>query len=95
MRGNMTEATDVEKVLALLSKRIDEQARFTRSVTVICTLLILGVSFYTSTTVMTVMPQLMIASVMGNMEQLVQQWRLIEKSDPHKTSTSAPAALVN
>jgi hypothetical protein len=35
MRGKMTEATEVEKVLAHLSKRIEEQSRFTRSVTVI------------------------------------------------------------
>ncbi len=76
----MTEATEVEKVLAHLSKRIEEQSRFTRSVTVICTLLILGVSCYTSTTMITVMPSLIVANLMGNMEQLVQQWKLIDKN---------------
>lgn len=85
----MTEAPEVEKLLAHLTKRIEEQSRFTRSVTVICTLLILGVAFYTSTTMITVMPQLMVANIMGNMEQLVQQWKLIDKS-LHKSQEKAP-----
>ena len=79
MRGNMTEATELEKCFAQLSKRLEQQSRFTRSVTVICTLLILGVVFYTSTTMISVVPQLIVANLMGNMEQLAQEWRLIDK----------------
>jgi Na+(H+)/acetate symporter ActP len=88
MRGNMTETNEVEKIFVHLSKKIDDQARFTRSVSVICTLLILGVMFYTSTSLISVVPQLIVAHIMGNMEQLVQQWKLIDKNTK-KLSTPA------
>ncbi len=76
----MTEGTEMDKGLALLSKRIEDQSRFTRSVVVICTLLILGINFYTSTTMIGVLPQLFVTNIMGNMEPLVQQFNLVESS---------------
>jgi hypothetical protein len=72
----MTEGS--ERVLAELAKKIDDQARFTRGVVVVCTLSTLGVIFYTLTSIVSTLPDLILAKYMGNMERVYQEWRLIE-----------------
>lgn len=75
----MTEGVS-ETALAQLSKKIDEQARFTRSVTIICTLTILGVVFYTMTEMFSSLPANIVLHFMGNMEKIVYEWKAIEHS---------------
>jgi len=74
----MTEGT--ENIYSQLSKKIDDQARFTRAVVIICTLAILGVMFYTLTSIVTTLPGLVLAHFMGNLEQVVMEYKLVENS---------------
>jgi len=76
----MTESTGsgMESTIAQLSKKIDEQARFTRSVTIICTLTILGVMFYTLTEMFSNLPGAIILHYMANLEKIVTEWNAIQ-----------------
>ncbi len=67
-----------EITIALLAKKIDDQARFTRSVTIICTLSILGVMFYTLTEVFSGLPQAVVLHYMANIEPIVKEWHAAE-----------------
>jgi hypothetical protein len=63
-----------EMTFAALAKKIDDQARFTRAVTIICTLAILGVVFFTLTEIFNTLPQAVVLHFMGNMEPIVKEW---------------------
>jgi hypothetical protein len=78
----MTEG--IENLYAQLSKKIDDQARFTRTVVIICTLSILGINFYSLTSMVTTLPDLVLAHFMGNLEQVVIEWKLAENSKMSK-----------
>jgi hypothetical protein len=69
-----------EMTIALLAKKIDDQARFTRSVTIICTLSILGVMFYTLTEVFGSLPQAVVLHYMANLEPIVKEWHAAESN---------------
>lgn len=69
-----------ELTLAAIAKRVDDQARFTRSVMVICTLAILGVMFYTTTEVFSNLPGAIILHYIANLEKIVYEWDAIEAS---------------
>lgn len=69
-----------EVTLSLLAKKIDDQARFTRSVTIICTLAILGVMFYTLTEIFSGLPQAVIMHYMANIEPIVKEWNIAESN---------------
>lgn len=84
----MTDGT--EMTLATLAKKIDEQARFTRSVSIICTLSILGVMFYTLTEMFSNLPNMIILQFMGNLEKINQEWKAIDNTQ--KTRAKAAAA---
>jgi hypothetical protein len=88
----MADGSSFETSIAQLSKKIDEQARFTRSVVIICTLTILGVVFYTMTEMFSSMPANIVMHYMANMEKIVYEWKLIEASmsSRSKKSTLAP-----
>ncbi len=75
-----------EITLADLAKKIDEQSRFTRSVSVICTLAILGVMFYTMTEIFSNLPSAIIFHYMANLDKIVTEWDQIEgnKGRAHK-----------
>jgi hypothetical protein len=82
--------------LAELAKKIDDQSRFTRSVSVICTLAILGVMFYTLTEMFSNLPAAIILHYMANLDKIVHEWKQIELSDrrrsvaPADTSPTSP-----
>ncbi len=69
-----------EITIALLAKKIDDQARFSRSVTIICTLAILGVLFYTSTEMFASLPQAVILHYMANIEPIVKEWNAAQSN---------------
>ncbi len=91
----MADGSSFETSLAQISKKIDEQARFTRSVVIICTLTILGVVLYTMTEMFSSLPANCVMQFMGNMEKIVQEWKLIEASMANRAKkpalTPAPA----
>ena len=66
----MADGSSFETSLAQLSKKIDEQARFTRSVVIICTLTILGVVFYTMTEMFSSLPANCVMHFMGKGEAM-------------------------
>jgi hypothetical protein len=86
----MTDGTEI--TLATLAKKIDEQARFTRSVSIICTLSILGVMFYTLTEMFSNLPNMIILQFMGNLEKINQEWKAIDNSQKNRKQAPAPAA---
>lgn len=89
----MADGSAIETAVAQLSKKIDEQARFTRSVVIICTLTVLGVVFYTMTEMFSSMPANIVMHFMGNMEKIVSEWKLIETSMSNRARPKlAPAA---
>jgi len=88
-----------ELTVAQLAKKVDEQARFTRSVCIICTLTILGVMFYTLTEIFNTLPQAFVLSYMGNLKMIKQEWNAIQdikaRQDINKDAAKqapAPAA---
>ena len=85
----MTDGTEI--TLATLAKKIDEQARFTRSVSIICTLSILGVMFYTLTEMFSNLPNMIILQFMGNLEKINQEWKAIDASTKSRTKAAMPA----
>ena len=78
--------TDIDKdVVSGLNKKIDDQARFTRIVTVLCCLAIIGCMFYALSSVITVMPDLVIAKIMSNVENLHTEWSAVDRCNAAKT----------
>jgi hypothetical protein len=84
--------------LAELAKKVDDQSRFTRSVSVICTLAILGVMFYTLTEMFSNLPSAIVLHYMANMDKIVREWDEIELANhrhapkPAATSPSSPTS---
>jgi hypothetical protein len=85
----MTEGPTLETKIATLTKRIDDQARFTRAVTVVCTTALLGVMFYMLTEIFTTLPAVMVTSFLGQMDTVQSMWKATEL---HKSRRAAPAA---
>jgi hypothetical protein len=77
-----------EITMESLSKKIDDQFRFTRSVIFLCTCLILGVVFYILVQLYEGIPEMVIARFMSNMEPLVKEARAadsnIRRQEEHK-----------
>jgi hypothetical protein len=76
----MTSGTGTEITLADLAKKVDDQARFTRSVSIICTIAILGVMFYTLTEMFSNLPAAIVLHYMANLEKIVYEWNAIENT---------------
>jgi hypothetical protein len=76
-----------EFTLADLAKKVDDQSRFTRSVSVICTLAILGVMFYTLTEMFSNLPPAIILHYMANLDKIVHEWNTIEANVKHRAAT--------
>jgi hypothetical protein len=85
----MTQGGD-EITLAQLAKRLEDQSRFTRVVSVVCTLAILGVLYYTLTSELAVLPDLILTRLMGNMEPMVNEYNLIQANNAKKKTPGAP-----
>lgn len=81
-----------EITIAQLAKKVDEQARFTRSVSIICTLTVLGVMFYTLTEMFNNLPQAFVLHYMGNLEKIVQEWNAIQDIMANKRKNAAKDA---
>jgi len=69
-----------------LMKKIDDQHRFTRIVSVLCCLAIIGCISYAMSSLVYVIPDLLVAKVMSNMETLHTEWKTIDKPMPAPTA---------
>lgn len=87
----MTEEKGGGMTIEQLSKKIDEQAKFTRLVSFTCTLVILGVMLYTVTEIFNNLPALVVMHYMGNLEKIVDEWKLIEATASSRRSGRPPA----
>jgi len=77
--------TDIDKdIVSELNKKIDDQARFTRIVTVLCCLSVIGCMFYALTSMISVMPDLMVAKVLSNVENIHTEWTAIDRISANK-----------
>lgn len=87
----MTQGSGEELTIAQLGKRLEEQARFTRIVFIFCTLTIVGVLYLTMTSQLQVLPDLVMAKFMGNMEPLVGEYKLAEQVVNKKAAAAGAA----
>jgi hypothetical protein len=79
-----------ELTIAQLGRKIDEQARFTRSVVVICTLSILALMCYTLTEMNSTLPKVMLMELQGNLEKIVLEWREVDKNISFRQQQGKP-----
>jgi len=71
------ETTDAK--IAALSAKIEKESRFTRSLVVVCTAAILGVSLVPVKIMLSDLPTLMIAEMINKMEILHANWKVLDK----------------
>lgn len=77
------ESGSVDKFAALTTK-VEREARFTRSLVVICTVANLGVLFYGITEIFKSLPLVFVANYMANLDKIVYQTKAIEMTMPHR-----------
>lgn len=70
--------SDWEEQFGQLTKRVDDQFRFTRSVIVLCTLANLGLTIFTILATFQSLPSQMTAHYMSNLEPVIRIWRQYE-----------------
>lgn len=67
-------------LIAVLSRKIDDQTKFIYMLVVVCCLSILACMFYSLTQTVSVLPDLVYDKLLGNLESLQHQWRVLDKS---------------
>ena len=88
----MTEDSSLDSKIAQLTKRIDDQARFTRTLVVVCTASIMGVFFYLLTELYGHYPLFTFNFFMQNMDKLYYEWRAIDVLQKRQESAAATKA---
>lgn len=83
-----------EEQLAQLSKKVDDQFRFTRTVIVLCTLVNLGLLIFTILATFQSLPSQVNAHYMSNLEPVVRLWHQYEKLMESQERVAPPAAAV-
>lgn len=84
--------------LAALRTKIEKEARFTRSLVVICTAAILGVSLVPVKIMLTDLPTVITNDFEGKLEQIHDHWAILDKTMNNRhggagdKSDAAPAA---
>lgn len=86
----MSSENELEKQFALLSKKVDEQFRFTRTVIVLCTLVNLGLLIFTILATFQSLPSQVNAHYMSNLEPVVRLWRQYEALLTSQEQRSVP-----
>ncbi len=71
-------------LVSQLTKKIDDQHRFTRIVTVLCCLAVIGCMSYAISSLVYAMPDLVMAKFMSNMESLHTEWKTMERVPAQK-----------
>ena len=74
----MADESALETQVGQLTKTIADQARFTRTVVVVCTTAILGVMFYMLTVIFSDLSYVFIARYMESLDKIVFQWKAIQ-----------------
>ncbi len=70
---------EIEEKFEQLTRKIEEQFRFTRFVIISCGLTMIGVLIFTILTTFQSLPAQLIAHYMSNLEPIVAEWDMIEQ----------------
>src|ERR1051326_4245461 len=81
--------TSLEAKIAVLTSRIDHQARFTRMLVVVCTAAVLGVQMWGLTQVVATLPPMIIAQQIQQIDSLVYAWKATEASMARRPAAAA------
>ena len=77
----MSEYSDLEAQITQLGKRMEEQARLTRSLIALCTTLIVGIMFYIFTLTVEHLPTIIQFKLMSNLDPIVKEWKQAERAN--------------
>jgi hypothetical protein len=81
-----------EITLAELAKKIDDQSRFTRSLMIICTLIIVGFGIVALIETFNGIPSATVMQYMANLDSIVKEWDLAQASIARSKGTSGSTA---
>ncbi len=83
---------NLEGKIAALHQKIERESRFTRSLVVICTAAVLGVSLVPVKIMLTDLPTIIWGDFMTRLEMVHEHWRVLDKNFDSKHPASAAAA---
>jgi len=81
----MADESTLESKVAALHQKIEKESRFTRSLVVICTAAILGVSLVPVKIMLADLPGLMVTEFISKLEIVHSNWKVLDKV-PHAGS---------
>ena len=76
-----------EDAIALLSKKIDDQGKFTRMIIIVCCLTVLASMFYSLSAMVEILPDIVFAKLLGNVDSVQREWHTLDRlaaSKEHK-----------
>ena len=76
----MADESTLESKIAALHQKIEKESRFTRSLVVICTAAMLGVSLVPVKIMLADLPGLMVTEFMTKLEIIHSNWKLYDKT---------------
>lgn len=79
----MADESTLETKIANLHQKVEKESRFTRSLVVICTAAILGVSLVPVKVMLADLPGLVITELMGKMPTVHATWKVLDKLPPN------------
>jgi hypothetical protein len=80
----MADPIKEEDIFAILTKKIDREANFTRMVVVVCCLAILASTFYCLTSMVDVLPVMVYTKILGKLDSLQREWYSLDKLTKEK-----------
>lgn len=78
--------------IAALRQKVEKEARFTRSLVVICTAAILGVSLVPVKIMLTDLPTVITNDVIARLEQIHDHWVILDKTMKSRSGGGGDAA---
>lgn len=70
--------TSLDEKIAELSKRIQDQARFTRAIVLVCAAAMIGALFFSTVQIFSLLPTAVVLQYMDKMPEIVAQWKVTE-----------------
>ena len=89
----MADESTVEGKIQALHQKVEREARFTRSLVVICTAAVLGVSLVPVKIMLTDLPTVITNDVMGKLDAIHDHWQILDRTmeSRHGGAAAAPA----
>lgn len=85
-------AGGLESKIAALHTKIERESRFTRSLVVICTAAVLGVSIVPIKLMLSDLPKLLVSEVEGSLELLHDHWKILDRTYEGRHNSAGGAA---